>query len=338
MKMRAQSAGSYRGLAAVLLAIGLAGWFNPSAALALQALEGPGAAAVTSDVVSASFQLSLGWLNGTAHETVYDYPHGGGRNKASELTWDLKNLAMLGGEVSVRVFDRLRLNAGFWGALNRGNGQMDDYDWMLDEEGSPWTDWSLSEVDVTRAYIFDINASVEFLRMAPVGLRVLLGYKENRWAWEDRALRYIYSSDPTRPDGFRDQTGDLGGVNAINYEQTIRIPYVGLGAALNIRRLDFDVYCNYSPLVQAKDKDHHVLRDVWFEETFRNGNYFGAGARASYTFPCRIFLSLRFDYQVIPEIIGDTEIWGAEGEDSTKDSAGLDNQCWLLGLEGGYAF
>ncbi len=338
MNMRAQSAGACRRLAAVLLAVGLVGWFRPSAAPALQALEGPGAAAVTGDVVSASFQLSLGWLNGRAHETVYDYPGGGGRNKCSELTWDLENVALLGGEAAVRILDRLRLNAGFWGALNRGHGRMDDYDWLLDEQGSPWTDWSLSDVDVTRAYIFDLNAAVEFLRVAPLGLRVMLGYKENRWAWEDRAIRYVYSSNPSKPGGFRDQAGELDGVNAINYEQTLRIPYAGLGAALNIRRLDFDVYCNYSPLVQAKDQDYHVLRDVWFEETFRNGNYFGAGARASYTFPRRVFLSLRFDYQLIPEIIGDTEIWGAEGRASSSDDAGLDNQCWMLGLEGGYAF
>lgn len=323
----------------VALTVAVLVWFmHPGSSPALQALDGPHAAAVTGEFVSAALRLSAGWLNGTAHETVYDLADGG-RRKISELTWDMKNLAMLGGEASVRFFDRLSINAGCWGALNKGNGQMDDYDWQLEGDNRPWTDWSLSDVDVTRALLFDVNAAVELLRFEPAALRVALGYKENRWAWEDRGVRYVYSSDPSTPKGFRDQAGELHGKNTINYEQTLRIPYLGVGGTLSVlRRLDLDLYFNYSPLVQAKDRDEHVLREIWFEETFRNGNYFGAGARAAYTFPCRVSLSARFDYQVIPEIIGDTEIWGAEGRSSTKDDAGLDNECWMASIEAGYSF
>ncbi|MDD5676603.1 MAG: omptin family outer membrane protease [Kiritimatiellae bacterium] len=324
-------------LVVALAAVVFAGLFNPSTAPALQATEGPNAAAVTTGVFSASVRLSGGWLNGQAREIVYEQVDGA-RYKLSELQWDMKNLVMAGGVASVRILDLLSINAGFWGAGNKGNGQMDDTDWLLHQHDSTWTDWSLSDVDVTRAYIFDLNAAVECLRFEHMALRAMVGYKENRWAWEDSASRHIYSTAPATPGGFRDDVGEDNGENGINYEQTIRIPYVGLGAALAIQRLDFDLYFNYSPLVQAKDEDHHVLRDVWFEETFKNGNYFGAGLRATYTFPCRVFFSGRFDYQVIPEIIGDTEIWDATGTSSSTDSAGLENECWMLSLEGGYSF
>lgn len=331
------SAGSCRWLVVALIGVVFAGVFHPSAAPALQALEEPNAAAVTTGVFSASVRLSGGWLNGQARETVYDRVDGA-RYKVSELKWDMKNLVMAGAVASVRIHDRLRVNAGFWGAGNQGNGQMDDTDWLIGQRDSPWTDWSLSEVDVTRAYLFDLNASVEYLRFEYMALRAMVGYKENRWAWEDHAIRHIYSTDPTTPEGFRDDVSEDNGENGVNYQQTLRIPYAGLGAVLTVHRLDFDLYFNYSPLVQAQDKDHHVLREVWFEETFRNGNYFGAGLRTTYTFPCRVFLSGRFDYQVVPEIIGDTEVWGAEGEFSSTDSAGLENECWMLSLEGGYSF
>jgi outer membrane protease len=313
----------------MLLAVARAG--------AMSATEGPTLGLGSNEVVAVAFQASAGLLNGTAYERVYEYSPGY-RYKLSELIWDLKNVAMVGGVASVKFYDMVQLNFGGWFPANRGSGGMDDYDWMT-LRTSEWTDWSTSDVDVERAYVVDVNASVQVFEIQGLVLRGILGYKRDDWKWKDFGGSYIYSSNPDDPRGFRDVRGDFGRETGIIYQQTYDIPYLGAGAGFVHGGFSADAYIRYSPLVQATDVDDHLMRDIHFEGTFRNGDYVGLGARAAYSFAFGLFLIGAVDYQAISEIIGDVDIRTGEGYTTTeKDGGSVEMNATQLSLAAGYRF
>lgn len=299
---------------------------------------GDGLPVTSNRFVSLSVQGSVGLLNGSAQENVYTAVERQ-RYHLSELDWDIRNVVMVGAEVSVAIQNQIWLNAGLWGAATHGNGQMNDWDWLLEEQGSPWTDWSLSDVDVTTARILDLNVTVEFMRLGAVGLRGIAGYKYNNWQWEDHGLQHIYSTNPTTPNGFRNDVANENGSTGINYEQTFHIPYLGVGLNVTNGAWTVDAY-GLIGYVKANDRDQHLNRNLLFEEDFNGGQYFGAGVRAAYNFHCGLFLAAALDGQVIPEIIGDTTVTDlSTGQrESSTSTAGIQNQIWMLSLSGGYKF
>lgn len=281
-------------------------------------------------------QFSLGVLNGDAEEIVYDYDRFGGRRKLSQLDWDLKDIVMGGAQISARVTERLSLNGGLWVALTEGTGEMDDYDWG-NPASSSWTDYSLSEVDVTEGYILDVNAAWDFMVTDPLALRGVLGYKQNGWTWEDRGVYALYPEFGYIPYLFY-------GENLIDYEQEFQIPYLGLAMDGSVGAFTLSGYVNWSPLVFASDWDHHIARGIKFEETFKEGDMLGAGLEARYLieegFFAGVFLGASLQHQKIDEIIGDMKyhdyITGDRG--IIKDSAGISSEYTAFMLSGGFNF
>ncbi|HOW97893.1 MAG TPA: omptin family outer membrane protease [Kiritimatiellia bacterium] len=271
-----------------------------------------------------SLRGSVGLLDGQADELVYepemdDY-------KLSELNWDLSGLAM-GGAVLSAAAGKLGCNAGFWVALTQGDGEMKDYDWFI--PGMDWTDYSRSEVDVESAYSLDINANYLIYGRPEIGIRGVLGFKHDYWEWSDSGQEFIYSTF-----GFRDTIGSFEGQNVIDYQQTFDIPYVGLNLDGRAGPLGWNAYALYSPLVSAEDKDHHILRDLHFEEDFDGGDFFALGVSGSYRIGKQFFLSGAVDYQDIPEITGDMLI--VEDGESYEDSAGIANNNLMVSLAFGW--
>jgi outer membrane protease len=300
---------------------------------------GDGLPVVSNSFLAVSVQGSLGLLNGKAQENVYTSV-GGERFRLSQLDWDIRNVVMLGAEVTVALKNTAWLNFGLWGAANQGNGQMNDWDWLLEEPGSPWTDWSLSSVDLTRAWLLDLNVSVELTRFGALGLRGIAGYKYNTWTWEDHGIRHIYSSDPAVPGGFRNDVRSDPPSTGIIYEQDFHIPYVGAGLTYAAGRWNVDAYALYSPFVVATDYDQHLIRSLDFQEDFTSGQYFGAGVHGTCTFLGQAYATLALDGQIIPETYGDqtvTDTRTGQSESSTG-TAGLNNQIWMLSLGVGYKF
>ena len=282
-------------------------------------------------------QGSLGVVNGEAKEHVFDYEGSGGtRRQLSRLDWDLNNVAMGGGNLSVRPWNWLTFNGGIWLALTEGRGEMDDYDW-LDVRSSDWTHYSLSDVDVTEGYILDLNAAWDVVRADSLGAQVLLGYKQDGWTWEDQGVYLLYPEYGYVPY-------PLDGENMINYEQEFRMPY--LGASVDWSRGAFTLagHLTWCPVVAATDWDEHVARDLHFKETFDGGDMFGVGVEARYQFDQGIFkgayLSAGVDYQQIDLMIGDMEIRDVStGETDTEaDVAGVENEYWIVSLGGGIRF
>ena len=293
--------------------------------------------------VSVGGQLSLGLLDGAAKEHVYDYETAdGSRRQLSRLDWDLKNIAMGGVNFSVRpikrnVWDALTLNFGYWNALTEGSGEMDDYDW-LDPYSTDWTHYSLSDVDVTEGYVFDLNVAWDVVEWQDLVVRGFLGYKQNGWTWEDSGRYLLYPEYGYVPQ-------DLGGDNMINYEQEFRMPYIG--ASADWTRGDFTVSgrLTYSPSVEATDWDEHVGRGMNYKEEFEGGDMLGFGLDIRYAFsrgPLKgAFLAAAFDMQTIDLIVGDMEMYGDETNGlvyKDNDVAGIENNYTVFSLGGGYRF
>lgn len=314
------------------LLLPVSGW----AAFQAGAIAGPRAG----QGVSFAGQAALGLLNGDAKEHVFSndmFP--GERYQVSRLDWDLKNVALGGGNLSARVMNKLTINGGLWLALTEGSGEMDDYDWLIPEASPDWSDYSLSEVSVTEGYILDLNAAWDLIEMNDLTARVMVGYKQNSWNWEDRGVYALYSEG-----GFRDAYYDLNGESMINYEQEFRIPYLGASADWTLGGFSVSGHLVWSPIVSATDWDVHVARDMHYKETFDGGDLFGLGIEARYEFTQGsfngLFLTAAVDYQKIDLIVGDMEYYnGGTGEvGGGQDAAGIENEYVILSLGAGVRF
>ncbi|MBP7831181.1 MAG: omptin family outer membrane protease [Kiritimatiellae bacterium] len=271
-----------------------------------------------------SLRGSVGFLQGEAGELVYEPELD--NYKLSELQWDLSGLVM-GGAVFSGAAGKFGFNAGFWVAANKGDGEMKDYDWFV--PGMDWTDYSRSDVDVESGYSLDINANYLLVRRPQVGLRALVGYKRDYWEWTDYGREFVYSVY-----GFRDYVGNFDGQNVIDYQQTFDIPYVGLNLDGRAGSLGWNAYALYSPIVSAEDKDHHILRELHFEESFDGGDFYAVGVSATYRITPQLFLSGAVDYQDIPEFQGDMTI--VESGETYEDSAGISNNHVMFSLALGW--
>ena len=283
--------------------------------------------------VTFAVQGSLGMLNGEANEHVYDHETAdGSRRQLSRLDWDLKNVMMGGVNGSLRLLDRLTINGGYWRALSEGSdGEMEDYDWM-DYDSSDWTHYSLSEVDVTEGYIFDLNVAWDLVQnWNNLNARVLIGYKQDGWSWEDRGVYLLYPEYGYVP---------LYGENMINYEQEFRMPYLGTSADWTAGNFTLSGRLIWSPFVSAEDWDHHVARTLKFHETFEGGDMFGVGVEARYSFAKGLFVSAAVDYQMIDLIVGDMEYLDySTGETGGEaDIAGIENEYLGVSLGLGASF
>ena len=284
------------------------------AALALHASQDPLLEPADGKPHAFSVRGSVGLLEGEAGELVYepaiDYDY-----KLSELQWDLSGIVM-GGAVFSGVSGKWGYNAGFWVPVTEGDGEMKDYDWLV--PGLDWTDYSRSDVDVESGYSFDLNANYLVFQRPGIGARVLVGYKRDYWEWTDQGQEFIYSEG-----GFRNYTGSFGGQNIIDYEQTFDIPYLGFNLDGKAGPLAWSAYALYSPIVSAEDRDHHILRELHFEGSFEDGDFYAVGVSGTYRLNKNMFLTGAVDFQEISEFRGDAYI--VETAESFEDGAGISN-------------
>ena len=286
--------------------------------------------------VGFSLGTSTSFLNGTAHERVFEYVERGAglpaaRLKLSELEWDLKSLFFQSFQGTFMVMSRFRLNGEVWIAFNEGNGGMVDRDWLftdtfLDQwannqgliNDENWTDQSIHDnVPVESASMADINIEVRALSFGGVSLSGMAGYKRSYWEWLASGGTYIYSSSyATSPDPPRDLAGTFpDNESGIGYNQTYNIPYIGarLEAVTGIFHLS--AYGEWSFWVRAEDEDLHYQRagdGIVFSGEFSDGEYFGGGVAGTVNFETgrQLFsVALAVDYQHVSEIFGDMSLY-----------------------------
>ena len=286
--------------------------------------------------------VSVGELTGSGTELAFDYPQGQ-KATLSELTWDLKDVAVAGVQASARLGQRIRVNFGYWWAIDRGNGMMVDRDWLFAPTGSVltpttdenWTDESRHpDTTVDSGTMVDANVAAVVLQSGPFSLHGILGVKNESWHWSARGGTYVYSYYD-----FRDSVGSFDSdQEVINYEQRFTIPYGGVGASWRKRTFAVETHLLLSPFVHATGSDYHALRDMTFEGDFFGGTFVGVGMNARWAFARRWSVALAVDYESVPEITGDVTITAPFFEEVYGVGGGIamHNTMATLGL--GYRF
>ena len=289
---------------------------------------------VNNSAVMVSGRMSLGLLNGEAHELVYNPSSG---KKVSELIWDLDNVLMLGTGVTVSPLSWLRLNADIGVAVTEGDGNMDDYDWMLANYDG-YTHWSThDDLEIDKGLTLDLNAEFAILRHNQSVLFAVVGYRHDNWGWVARGGDYIYSTN-----SLGDTRGSFqDGSEVISYEQTYDTPYVGIGFKADLTPVSISGRLIGSTLVSAKDEDIHHLRNIRFEEDFDNGDMIGIDFAVTYQLNAKMALVGSFQYLEFNEIKGETvatDLTTGQSYLPQGDSAGLDNETSTIALAFTYSF
>ena len=243
---------------------------------------------------------------------------------------------MFGVQASWEPKERWKIDLGYWTAMNEGDGLMTDYDWLLYSEGSPWTDYSLSDAVVEEATMLDLNASYRLVNKPGITLWATLGFKNDFWEWSDRGIRYVYSTLP--PSGFRDDVGTFNGNKGIEYEQNYRIPYFGIQAESTCGSVQVSAWLYYSPVVSATDEDYHIWRDLLFEGDFDGGDFLSIGIRGVYPVSPQWTVEVSFGHQRVGETVGDVVVTDFSGSSFFRDGGGISHRSNLFSLSVGYRF
>lgn len=287
-----------------------------------------------SSPVEFTLGVGAGYLTGEANEVVYwpEYNN----HKASELTWKIDNLFMVGIGATLKVGDWFVANLDTWVKATDGDGTMDDYDWRI--VGGDWTDWSHHEdTDVTDGSIVDINANFAFYKTQNVKLTGIVGYKRDNFGWDARGGEYVYSNN-----GFRDATGtfpddELG----ISYEQTMASLYGGIGFAAEFSgNFKMSGRLIYSPIVNGEATDHHHMRNLVTYDDFEGENLIGFDLSGTFYFQNNLALEVMFSHQSYDMMQGDSE-WHFRDEGVVyviDDGAGMDHSSSLLSVALQYTF
>lgn len=294
------------------------------------------------EIFKHSLTISLDKVNGKADEIVYE-----GGKKLSHLEWDIKNLKMLSLGLDSQFFNGFGARVKFSNAINQGNGKMVDYDWVGDGyDGNlnhdNWTHRSISNVKIKRAQQFDIAGTYSLYKDE---LKFNFGYKYDHFKWSDYGGSYIYSDTDEETDemiSFRTYTGTFNNEVGITYEQTFKTPYIGLEYQKELfdKKVYANIFGNYSNLVSAEDEDIHHLRNIKFNEYFKNGKYYNLGTNIFGKIKENIYLGLGYEFVYYPENRGYaiTQFLDTGKAYRSEDSAGIKNKFSKISLNLKYNF
>jgi outer membrane protease len=279
------------------------------------------------------FNFSTGtgvsYLNGKYREIVYPDVYWA-NDYLSELIWDLDNILLLNlnGKVQWNLWE---FNLSLESAVFPGTGNMTDTDW-LDQFSEDRTHWSLSKVLIDKSFFIDssINYNLELTNKITIPLG--LGYKLNYWDWEDEVLDFIYP--PPEPS-------DFTGVNGIDYMVIQNIFYVSTGMLFTGNNITAGLNFFISPYIKAWDLDHHILRELYFLDTFEANLWYKTELTVIINTGHKNNIILNFFFEELPETIGNTDVFEESEADSEElgdysgtyiDGAGHASITWGIGL------
>lgn len=275
------------------------------------------------------FRVDTGLLNGEANELVYRTDG----SKLSELIWGLEDVRLAGIGTSLNTAYNIKINFDFYMNYNEGKSTIEDYDWA-DTSISDWTHWSKSDTDITEVYKYDLNVELFSFHIKSVKYYFLAGYKEDIYTWKAYGGTYIYSSK----GNFRDDINNFSDELLLSYRQDFRAPYIGLGSNYGSKRFDLEGEVLYGNNVDASDEDIHHARNLYFEDFFEDGEYFGISLKGKYNFTKSLSLIVSYDYEKYLLNKGWTKVTNLNtGYTSSYNynSAGIENESsmYTVGLE-----
>ena len=295
------------------------------------------------EIFKHSLTISLDKVSGKADEIVYD-----GAKKLSHLEWDIKNLKMLSLGLNSQFSNGFGARVKFSNAINQGDGKMVDYDWDGDGyDGNlnhdNWTHRSISNVKIKKAQQFDIAGTYSFYKDE---LKFNFGYKHDHFKWSAYGGSYIYptiNQSTGEMISFRTDIGTFSDDEVgITYEQTFQTPYIGLEYQKDLfdKKIYANIFGNYSNLVSAEDEDIHHLRNIKFNEYFKNGKYYNLGANIFGKVKENIYLGLGYEFVYYPENRGYTITQFLDTGEAyqSEDSAGIKNKFSKISLNLKYNF
>ncbi len=183
--------------------------------------------------------------------------------------------------------------------MTRDAGDMKDSDWLTASDPSRLDIYSTSATEL-EALILDLKVLFRFFT-APNGcLTAGVGYLRENFDFKCRLIR---QNSPSGAYAGWETVGD--GSVGITYEIIYEIPYLEIGAQLNLKnRYQLEASLGYSPMVHVKDEDHHILRNK-VNKGDLDGDAVLFSLQGRYAVYKNLFLALQFDYRRIETDKGD---------------------------------
>ncbi|HET6459204.1 MAG TPA: omptin family outer membrane protease [Syntrophales bacterium] len=233
----------------------------------------------------------------TTYQIGYPFTPAGGATQYgyfpfSKLEWPLDTWM---GRLDVRfnMDDSWRLNGVLKKNFTNPSDNMKDSDWLTASNPSRLDVYSESSISKLDAWIFDIDIEWVFLKQRYWSLYAGLGWQYQKFYFEGNL---IHQYSPSGLPGY-DFYGD--GSVAITYEITYNMPYVKIGGDIHVKdKFVLDGSFAWSPIVKAKDEDHHLLIPKTGTGDM-NGNAYMFDLSARYTFTTQWFLKAGFQYTKI---------------------------------------
>jgi outer membrane protease len=265
----------------------------------------------------------------TAYQIGYPFtPSGGSQQNGyfpfSKLEWPLDTwLARL--DASFNIGESWRLNGVLKKNLTDPGDTMKDSDWLTASNPGRLDVYSESNISTFDAWIFDVDVEWAFLKVQSWSLYAGLGWQYQKFYYEAKLIHQYSPSGLPGYDAFGD--GRVG----ITYEITYNMPYLKIGTDFQIKdKFTLDGSLAWSPIVKAKDEDHHLLREHGGKICTgdMNGNAYMFNLSARYTFTSSWFLKGGFQYTKISvdgdqyQIYGDgTQIGTVKEESDSKQTS-----------------
>ncbi len=156
-----------------------------------------------------------------------------------------------------------------------------------------------------------------------------IGYLYQKFDYECSLIRQW---SPSGLSGY-DYTGS--GEVGLTYEVKYSIPYAEIGAQFKIKDLSVETTLGYSPFVNAKDEDHHILRSK-VNKGDCDGDAILFSLKGQYDFLNNWFLTLGLEYTKI-ETEGESDAYFYGVYDHTIDEEIFSEQK-VIAFTVGYVF
>lgn len=213
----------------------------------------------------------------------------------SKLEWPL-DIWLARIDAGLNIGDAWRINGVLKKNLSNPGDKMKDSDWVTDSNPSQLDGYSDSDISKFDAWIFDIDVEWIILKRKPLSLYAGLGYQYQKFDY-DAKLIHQYS-----PSGLPGWDFYGNGSVGITYEISYSMPYLKVGTDFQINdQFTLAGSFAWSPIVKAKDEDHHLLRENGGITATgdMDGNAYMVNLAAKYKFTPSWFLKGGFHYTKI---------------------------------------
>jgi len=210
----------------------------------------------------------------------------------SQLEWPL-DIWMARIDAGLNIGDSWRINGVFKKSVSNPSGNMKDSDWITDSDPGRLDIYSESNISKFDAWTFDVDVEWAFVKLQYWSLYAGLGYQYQMYDYEAKLI-HQYS-----PSGLPDSEFYGDDRVSITYEITYNMPYLKIGADFHIKdKFTLDGSFAWSPIVKAKDEDHHILVGKTCTGDMK-GNAYMFNLSAKYKFTPSWFLKGGFQYTKI---------------------------------------